>query len=268
MLYRVVNGQMYGVLNDYDLAIRMGARDGPTSKQRTGTLPYMAMELLETQPPPTHLFRHDLESFVYCIADMTLADVPDKHGRMVPALADWRKLSMKSLAKEKHLFLLTTSAFTDKDFKPGFSGYKHAISRFKLRFQKLYNALNARASSGQGDDSESNISVLSDDSDGLLPADADVNQIVTFKKFEKILLRVLVHDSKRVRKMLAQDQQPVDVLPHVHGLALQVGSRKFGPELERPNASALPRAGHLERVALALREYQEGRGERVNGNVG
>jgi hypothetical protein len=40
--------------------------DQASSKQRTGTLPFMAIDLLEKNPP-LHGYRHDLESFMWVI---------------------------------------------------------------------------------------------------------------------------------------------------------------------------------------------------------
>ncbi|KAF9455903.1 hypothetical protein BDZ94DRAFT_501667 [Collybia nuda] len=73
IMYRVIGGEIYGVLNDLDLAsLREDVEKGtPTSSQRTGTPPYMAIELLQHRdaemPPILHLYRHDLESLFYVI---------------------------------------------------------------------------------------------------------------------------------------------------------------------------------------------------------
>ncbi|TFK19410.1 hypothetical protein FA15DRAFT_760052 [Coprinopsis marcescibilis] len=57
-----------GVLNDWDMASKLKLKQVPKSaaKHRTGTLPFMAMEML-VQDPPAHLLRHDLESFFYIL---------------------------------------------------------------------------------------------------------------------------------------------------------------------------------------------------------
>lgn len=53
MYWQDENGRQYGVLNDFDLAVWLD-KDlrGPQSSQRTGTLPYMAMDLLHHPPRP------------------------------------------------------------------------------------------------------------------------------------------------------------------------------------------------------------------------
>ncbi|KAJ8482337.1 hypothetical protein ONZ45_g14989 [Pleurotus djamor] len=71
-MIRKKGDKLYGVLNDFDLAIMTAqANKGPSSKQRTGTRPFMAIELLEKSPPPPHIHRHDLESCFYLLLDLS-----------------------------------------------------------------------------------------------------------------------------------------------------------------------------------------------------
>jgi hypothetical protein len=69
-MYRIHDGKIYGVLNDFDLSYQMTPDhpdpDRPSSNQRTGTLPFMAIDLLD-ENPPVHGYRHDLESFMWVI---------------------------------------------------------------------------------------------------------------------------------------------------------------------------------------------------------
>ncbi|KAF8144290.1 hypothetical protein K438DRAFT_1992935 [Mycena galopus ATCC 62051] len=66
LTYRIKNDKIFGVLNDFDLSLLLDADNISTSRQRTGTKPFMAIDLLVPQPPP-HLYRHDLESLYYVI---------------------------------------------------------------------------------------------------------------------------------------------------------------------------------------------------------
>ncbi|KAG8989736.1 hypothetical protein FRB94_014070 [Tulasnella sp. JGI-2019a] len=64
-----VHGKYWGVLNDFDLASNHDWQDA-TKTELTGTLPFMALELLgpdglEGKVP--HLYRHDLESFYWVL---------------------------------------------------------------------------------------------------------------------------------------------------------------------------------------------------------
>jgi len=60
--------QSWGILNDFDMAteITAGVPHSTNSHHRTGTLPFMARELLGVINPE-HLYRHDLESFFYIL---------------------------------------------------------------------------------------------------------------------------------------------------------------------------------------------------------
>jgi serine/threonine protein kinase len=67
IMYRRINGKVYGVLTDFDLSSWTASLTGDyksTSQQRTGTPPYMAYELLKGTEN-LHLYRHDVESLFY-----------------------------------------------------------------------------------------------------------------------------------------------------------------------------------------------------------
>ncbi|RXW22420.1 hypothetical protein EST38_g3416 [Candolleomyces aberdarensis] len=70
MLYRKKDGNVKGVLNDWDMASfknALGTIDRLlAAHHRTGTPPFMAIDLLSKTPPP-HLYRHELESFFYIL---------------------------------------------------------------------------------------------------------------------------------------------------------------------------------------------------------
>ncbi|KAG1826531.1 hypothetical protein EV424DRAFT_1486065, partial [Suillus variegatus] len=64
------DGKQIGVLNDYDLS-SLADDPGPQGNERTGTVPFMALDLLTEEGQRgevKHLYRHDLESFMWCIA--------------------------------------------------------------------------------------------------------------------------------------------------------------------------------------------------------
>ena len=57
--------KIYAVLNDFDLAVSADVKI-TLSKQCTGTKPFMAIDLLQPDPP-VHMYRHDLESLFYVL---------------------------------------------------------------------------------------------------------------------------------------------------------------------------------------------------------
>lgn len=56
--------QIYGALNDWDLS-SLDVPNRTIEHERTGTIPFMAIELLSSSP--VHLYRHDLESFFWLL---------------------------------------------------------------------------------------------------------------------------------------------------------------------------------------------------------
>ncbi|KAG1888135.1 hypothetical protein F4604DRAFT_1080581 [Suillus subluteus] len=64
------DGKRIGVLNDYDLS-SLADDQGPRGNERTGTVPFMALDLLSAKAQRgevKHLYRHDLESFMWVLS--------------------------------------------------------------------------------------------------------------------------------------------------------------------------------------------------------
>ncbi|KAF8177018.1 hypothetical protein BJ912DRAFT_908859 [Pholiota molesta] len=106
-MYRKVNGGICGVLSDYDLSLFFNKpKAGPSSKQRTGTRPYMAIDLL--QPTPTkHLYRHDLESLFYVILVLVTRYKKGKEIINKPPVQKWFQQSPIELREAKLAFFLS-----------------------------------------------------------------------------------------------------------------------------------------------------------------
>ena len=71
-------GNPVGILNDFDLATWVN--HSTTNNDRTGTIPFMAIDLLDgglTNRIP-RLYRHDMESFVWVLAFVTVAKIEYK----------------------------------------------------------------------------------------------------------------------------------------------------------------------------------------------
>lgn len=102
-MYRLQDGEIYGVLNDFDLAIYWDQHRVP-SKQRTGTKPYMAIDLLDATPGP-HLYRHDLESLFYVII-WIVCRYHDGKELANPPLQEWAHLGGQQLQDRKTKFVI------------------------------------------------------------------------------------------------------------------------------------------------------------------
>ncbi|KAG2353656.1 hypothetical protein BDR07DRAFT_1432487 [Suillus spraguei] len=104
MVYRL-RGKFIGVLNDYDLS--SFKRDGPSGLERTGTVPFMAVDLLTTEAiagEVEHLYAHDAESFVWVLTWVCLRYENGKLLRKNRPLEEWLRLDADACRKEKHDF--------------------------------------------------------------------------------------------------------------------------------------------------------------------
>ncbi|KAG2102560.1 uncharacterized protein F5147DRAFT_615986 [Suillus discolor] len=104
MVYRL-RGQYIGVLNDYDLS--SFKRDGPRGLERTGTIPFMAIDLLTPDAMAgkvEHVYAHDAESLIWVLTWVCLRY---KDGELLSKnrpLEEWLKLDAIRCRKEKNDF--------------------------------------------------------------------------------------------------------------------------------------------------------------------
>jgi hypothetical protein len=104
LMFRIVDEKVYGVLNDFDLAVSLNATSQSTSRQRTGTRPFMSMDLLVPGAPPRHVYRFDLESLLHA---MLFLAVQYEDGKKIenPPLEDWYHLDTEALLDKKKALL-------------------------------------------------------------------------------------------------------------------------------------------------------------------
>ena len=104
LMLRREGDKVYGVLNDMDLAVSVGVTIA-SSKQRTGTKPFMAIDLLRPDPP-VHMYRHDLESMFDVLVWITSRFNNGKE-LIEPPLQEWADLGGMALIKEKNSFIMS-----------------------------------------------------------------------------------------------------------------------------------------------------------------
>ncbi|KAF5383837.1 hypothetical protein D9615_003854 [Tricholomella constricta] len=113
------SGKAKGILTDWDMASDVKANDDilpSTATHRTGTIPFMAIDLLiVNKRPPPHLFRHDLESFFYILVWAAFYYDFDKKERRetkpLPQLEEeWNNADLKGCANSKKGFLTDPDA--------------------------------------------------------------------------------------------------------------------------------------------------------------
>ncbi|KAG9005172.1 hypothetical protein FRB94_001789 [Tulasnella sp. JGI-2019a] len=95
LMYFEEGGKVFGVLNDFDLATMAGVKHA-TNSERTGTLPFMALDLLTIDGCNggiEHLYRHDLESFWWVFVWITFRF---QNGKLVegPPFSEWTEGSI------------------------------------------------------------------------------------------------------------------------------------------------------------------------------
>ena len=97
-----------GVVNDWDMASHLGDKGEvltSTARHRTGTLPFMACDLLVNKPP-VNIYRHDLESFFYILIWAAVHfDIKNKKRLPThPDLQEWDDDSIKIVGGAKAWF--------------------------------------------------------------------------------------------------------------------------------------------------------------------
>ncbi|THG92515.1 hypothetical protein EW026_g8406 [Hermanssonia centrifuga] len=118
VMFEIRDGAVKFIVIDFDLATTVDSEGeplaAPTSKHRTGTLPFMAHELLDdmSQPRPpgyrriTHRLRHDFESLfylcLYCIFTMFKVEDGEKKAKIDTYVRKWETESLESIASLKY----------------------------------------------------------------------------------------------------------------------------------------------------------------------
>ena len=157
---KIVEGKTTVILLDFDLALTLdesGNFSGETSRFRTGTLMFMAMDLLDGARGP-HLYRYELESFLYVMIWRSCSCV-NEEDEIETELHGWLSGSAKQLSLLKSSFYLKQEVST-LPFLPGFSPILSWLRPLAVMFSKAY----ARAYMERLSESESTIAIDQEDS--------------------------------------------------------------------------------------------------------
>ena len=147
--------KVYGVLTDYDLsswADSMGPDYTETSQQRTGTLPYMAQEVLKGTSQ-SHLYRHDVESLFNIMLLMSARHtigIPEgeekprvvmQNSGMALPYQDWfNEPQYHKLGSIKGGFFSDMEAI---ELSPTFEDFRVWLQRLRCRFSEGFALKNA-----------------------------------------------------------------------------------------------------------------------------
>ncbi len=118
IMFEIQDGAVNFVLIDFDMATTVDSSGqslaARSAKHRTGTLPFMAYELLDDMAYPAsskhkqtvHRLRHDFESLfylcLYCIFTMVEVEDPKIKADMAKQLSHWEDLSYDGIASIKY----------------------------------------------------------------------------------------------------------------------------------------------------------------------
>ncbi|KAF8915051.1 hypothetical protein CPB85DRAFT_1433253 [Mucidula mucida] len=148
---------VYGVLNDMDLSSDLNDLEDlkATSLRRTGTPPFMAIDLLgKDSHQPEHIYRHDLESLFYVMLilfaryEFIAAEPNDDRGerlvkRRKAPLGEWfdPTLSWDILAEKKQYFItdippVTSSLHMNHILSSSFVAFRDWVRLLKLALRK------------------------------------------------------------------------------------------------------------------------------------
>ncbi|KAG2749521.1 hypothetical protein P692DRAFT_20924519 [Suillus brevipes Sb2] len=107
MTWYELDRKLTSVLIDYDVSSL--AEPGPRGNERTDTVPFLALDMLTAEGQRgevKHLYRHDLESFIWCFAWISLRY---KNGVLLPRgsrpFDEWAQLEARKCFTEKNYFL-------------------------------------------------------------------------------------------------------------------------------------------------------------------
>ncbi|KAK7468923.1 hypothetical protein VKT23_003419 [Stygiomarasmius scandens] len=208
IMFRRINGLVYGVLNDFDLASRLPPPDKPTSLQRTGTKPYMSHDLLDPTWEMGHVYRHDLESLFYVV--LILCCHYEKHPsssqlqktRRQRPFDIWFSGSHKTVWRDKTAWLTLSDPI---EVTPLFDGFESSLVELKYNIADGHSAkdrfkrgidMGQRKNDEHGRDDEDEDDDDDDDStsdspfDDSSPREFDWTTLgghVTYKRFMKVM---------------------------------------------------------------------------------
>ncbi|KAJ7447078.1 hypothetical protein B0H11DRAFT_2248503 [Mycena galericulata] len=130
LMYRTDGDKIYGVLRESDATLPLTALPSSSKRRRAGTKLFIAIDLLAPNPP-VHLYRHDLESFLYVLVFLTRKIKGSK-------LAQWDFLDRHALKLEKTMVMLGDDSFPPS--KANFESFRIWIFSMMILFIKGFQA--------------------------------------------------------------------------------------------------------------------------------
>ncbi|KAI0962162.1 hypothetical protein AcV7_001063 [Taiwanofungus camphoratus] len=115
----------------------------PKARYRTGTGPFMALDLLSPGDTPMHLYRHDLESFFYVLVWFCVTFRPKTH--KVGYISSWQRHSLVEIGDAKLHFLMESSTY-EMILAPAHRSYVEILTEWVQDLRPLFlKVSNARS---------------------------------------------------------------------------------------------------------------------------
>ncbi|RDB19220.1 hypothetical protein Hypma_013559 [Hypsizygus marmoreus] len=143
LMFKRKGGEVKGILNDWDMASSLNAINkvqNSTAKHRTGTLPFMARELLVDKTPPTHLYRHDLESFFYILvwAVVHYDLKKKKHLPVAKPLRDWDDNGSVSKGRNAKSAFINDGDVAKEVLEHALPEFQETVSKWVMPMLRLF----------------------------------------------------------------------------------------------------------------------------------
>ncbi|PCH43915.1 hypothetical protein WOLCODRAFT_138673 [Wolfiporia cocos MD-104 SS10] len=106
---------------------RVARRPEPLG-HRTGTGPFMAIDLLTRGPRPLHRYRHDLESFFFLLAYVCAAFDVTRH--KFGSIPEWECGDLERISEEKFTFVTNNQVFGDMFHSQTDDGFNRLITEW------------------------------------------------------------------------------------------------------------------------------------------
>ncbi len=151
IMYEIRDGRLYFILIDFDMATVVTSTGEPSAqvsaKHRTGTLPFMAFELLRDTTNDVarvkHRLRHDLESLLYfsCWSNISMPVVEDKalKSTLLKYLRTWEADTLESVASVKLSLLRDRDKVAALSYPPAGEHLRPVFDRWFKVFRRGYN---------------------------------------------------------------------------------------------------------------------------------
>ncbi|KLO20510.1 hypothetical protein SCHPADRAFT_991860 [Schizopora paradoxa] len=136
--------QLRGLLIDYDYAVSVGRKTSSAIADRTGTLPFMAIDRLKEEPSLPHSYFHDLESLFYVLCWVsTLYSGPNNKERAFDrAVLPYRKTEVARWNGEnsgEHTMSSISGAKTQ--WVASYEGFEQMMKQFSTYFEPIFGCL-------------------------------------------------------------------------------------------------------------------------------